>query len=513
MLVEPAATSRSVSGRPVTRPGVPRPRTASDRAPAPAAPYWPRLLALLAVLACVTRIPSFLWPVWNPDEGFLATQARMLADGGQLYETVVDRKPPLVPWLYRGAFALFGDDSLVPLKILAVAAVFATAALLAALARRRWGDGAGRTAGVLCVLLSIGLNPEDTQAATFEVFMLPCTAAAMWCADRRRWGGAGLAVAAAFLTKQTGAAVLLPVLWLLWQSDRQRAALLRLAAGALTPVLTAALVTTPTGFLFWTVTGSGAYASFTGSELHVLFRALGNTALLAVASAGILQPVARVLRIARTGATDLWLWLGSSAAAVCLGFHFFGHYYLQLVPALALLGTAALQILPRDWLATALLTTACTCAFFLLWGLIAPRPELAHAARVAAAVQSRTPPGERVLVWGIHPETYWLADRPPASRFLTAGLLTNYSGGRNGPQVGEKYAVRGAWDTFQGEMTGRPPALVIDDARGKPFGVERITGLRKLLERGGYQRVAVVGGAVFYESESARGERTSPVTE
>ncbi len=505
MLAEPSASSPSVHRLPV-----PRPRTGGERAPAPARTrYWPRLLPVLAVLACVTRIPSFVWPVWNPDEGFLATQARMLASGGELYETVVDRKPPLVPWLYQGAFALFGDDSLVPLKILAVGSVFLTAALLAALARRRWGDGAGCTAGILCVLLSIGLNPEDTQAATFEIFMLPCTAAAMWCADRRRWGSAGLAVAAAFLVKQTGAAVLLPVLWLLWRSGwvghalvrhaLVRRALVRLTAGALTPVVAAAVLTTPTGFLFWTVTGSGAYASFTGSELHVLFRALGNTALLAVAAAGVLQPVVRVLRIARTGAGDLWLWLGSSAAAVCLGFHFFGHYYLQLIPPLVMLGTAALQILPRDWLPTTLLTTACTCAFFLVWGLLTPRPELTHAGRVAAAIQARTQPGDRVLIWGIHPETYWLADRPPASRFLTAGLLTNYSGGRNGPQVGEKYAVRGGWSTFREEMSARPPALILDDARGKPYGVEQVKGLRKVLEGGGYQRVGVVGGTVLYE--------------
>lgn len=38
------------------------------------------------------------------------------------------------------------------------------------------------------------------------------------------------------------------------------------------PVLGAALLTTPAGFLFWTVTGSGAYVSFRGSELHVLSR-------------------------------------------------------------------------------------------------------------------------------------------------------------------------------------------------------------------------------------------------
>ncbi|MGW0905505.1 ArnT family glycosyltransferase [Streptomyces sp. NPDC002853] len=492
MLAEPSASPRSVHG-----PRLPRPRTEQAFAP-----YWPRLLPLLAALACVTRVPSFRWPLWSPDEGYLAVQARMLADGGELYETVVDRKPPLVPWLYEAAFALFGDATLLPLKVLAVAAQLLTAVLLVCVARRRWGDGAGRTAGVLYLLVSVGLNPEDVQAATFEVFMLPCTAAALWCADRRRWGAAGAAVACAFLVKQTGGAVLVPVVWLLWQAGGARRDVLRLGAGLCGPVLAVAAVTDPAGFLFWTVTGSGAYASFTGSELHVLFRGLTNAAILAAACVGIIPPVVRVLRIARTGSTELWLWLASSAGAVLVGFHFFGHYYLQLTPPLALLGAAALQILPRERTLTAVSVTAGACALFLTWGMLAPRPELAHATRLAESVRALTSPQDKVLFWGIHPEAYWLADRPPASRYLTAGLLTNYSGGRNGPQVGERYAVEGSWKVFRRELAEHPPAVVVDDSRGKPFAPERLPSLRRVLAVG-YEPVAKVGGAVVY----ARAER------
>ncbi|MFI6013433.1 glycosyltransferase family 39 protein [Streptomyces sp. NPDC051243] len=460
--------------------------------------YWRRLLPALALLACVTRLPSFTRPLWSPDEGYLAVQARMLARGGELYETVVDRKPPLVPWLYEAAFAVAGSGSLTSVRVLAVAAQLLTAALLASLARRRWGDTAGGTAGVLYLLVSVGLNPEDAQAATFEVFMLPCTAAAMWCADRRRWSAAGLAVAAAFLAKQTGGAVLVPVVWLCVSAGEARAGgLARLGAGAVVPVLAAAAVTDPAGFLFWTVTGSGAYASFTGSEIHVLARGLTNTAILVVGCAGLIPPVLRVLRPARTGAADLWLWTAASAGAVMLGFHFFGHYYLQLLPPLALLATAALQSLPRDRLTHALVTSACCCALFLAWGLLAPRPDLDHARRIADEVAARTESRDRVLVWGIHPETYWLAGRRPASRYLTAGLLTNYSGGRDGPRVGERYAVDGAWAVFRAEMTERAPTLVVDDSQGKPYGPERVPGLRRLLAEG-YEEAGVVEGAVLY---------------
>ncbi|MFJ4682798.1 ArnT family glycosyltransferase [Streptomyces sp. NPDC091377] len=479
-------------------------------APSPSVPtarrrlgYWTRLLPPLAALACVTRVPSFLHPLWSPDEGYLAVQARILAHGGALYETVVDRKPPLVPWLYQGAFALTGSDSLTCVRILAVLAHLLTAVLLASLARRRWGDRAGATAGVLYLLVSVGVNPEDAQAAGFEVFILPCTAAALRCADRRQWTTAGLAVAAAFLTKQTGGAVLLPVLWLWHRSSRpaDRRGLLALGAGAVLPVLGVALATDPRGFLFWTVTGSGAYASFTGSELHVLARALGNALILAAACAGLLPPLLRAARSTRIG-TDLWLWLAASAAAVCTGFHFFGHYYLQLLPPLALLATAALHARaparPRE---LALLTSACCCALFLTWGLLAPRPELAHAQRLADATARHSRPGEPVLIWGMHPETYWLADRAPASRYLTAGLLTNYSGGRDGPQVGEKYAVPGTPAVFRAEMAARAPALIVDDSRGKPYAPHRVPTLRRLLAAH-YREVGRIDGAVLYARTS-----------
>ncbi|WP_188272551.1 glycosyltransferase family 39 protein [Streptomyces sp. CBMA152] len=489
-LVESAAPSRSVRAS-----RVPRPRAAPGRR----AGYWTRLLPALAALAVLTRLPSFRHPLWNPDEGYLAVQARQLAAGGTLYDTVVDRKPPLLPWLYEAAFAVFGDTSLSPLRLAAVGAQLLTAVLLASTARRRWGDRAGRVAGVLHLLVSIGLNPEDAQAATFEVFMLPFTVAAVRCADRGHWGRAGLAVAGALLTKQTGGATLVPVLWLLWRTAApRRSALLRTGVGLCGPVLLGALATGPSRFLFWTVTGSGAYASFTGSELHVLARGLVNTALLATACAGLIPPVVRVLRIARTGAADVWLWLASSAGAVLVGFHFFGHYYLQLIPPLVLLAAAALQILPPYRLTSALLASACGCALFLGWGLLAPRPELAHAERLAAAVRARTAPQEPVLVWGIHPETYWLAGRAPATRYLTAGLLTNYSGGRDGPQVGEKYGVDGSWPVFRTELTTRPPALIVDDSRGKPYAPERLPSLRRLLAAHYEPLAGTVDGAVLY---------------
>jgi 4-amino-4-deoxy-L-arabinose transferase-like glycosyltransferase len=488
----------------VTSAGLPSQRGGRAAAARTGTGYWTRLLPVLAVLAALTRLPSFARPIWNPDEGFLATQARMLAHGGVLYDTVVDRKPPLLPWLYQGAFWLFGDGSLTPLRIAAVLAQLLTAALLAALARRRWGNRAGAAAGVGLLLVSIGLSPEDSQAATFEVFMLPWTVAAVLCADlargrsAARWGVlAGVTVAGAALTKQTGGAVLLPVAWSLWRSGPRRArALGAVAVGSLVPVLGAAVGLGVHRFVFWTVTGSGSYLSVSGAWLVAAGRALGNTGILAVACAGAVVPVVHLLvRRRRFAESDLWIWLAASAVAVATGFQFYGHYYLQLLPPLVLLGVAALRRLPHWWRPAAGWTALAACGF-AVWGLAAPRGDLDHARRVAAAIADRTAPGETVLVWGMHPEDYWLSDRAPASRYLTAGFLTNFSGGRGGARVGERYAVPGAWRTLRQEMRRRPPALIVDDSRGQPYGPAHIPGFRQLLA--GYQRTGTVDGAVLY---------------
>ncbi len=467
--------------------------------------YWARLLPLLAAVAFLTHLPSFLRAVWNPDEGFLATEARLLAHGGVLYDTVVDRKPPMVPWLYQGALSLFGDDSLWSLRVLAVVAHVVTAALLASVARRRWGDAWGVVAGLGYLAVSIGLAPEDSQAATFETFMLPWTVAAFWCADRRRWALAGIAVAGAALTKQTGGAVLLPVIWMLWRSHsapepsraapgRGRAAL-GLALGFAVPTAGVAVALGASRFLFWTVTGSGAYASAGGAWLTAAGRGLGNAAIVAAACAGFVIPAVLLLR-RRFAHGDLWTWLGASIVAVVTGFQFYGHYYLQLLPPLVLLGTAGLRRLPR-LRRPALAWTALAACGFLVWGLAAPRGDLDHSGAVAAAVTRHTAPGERVLVWGMHPEEYWLADRTPASRFLTAGFLTNFSGGHGGARVGERYAVPGAWQTFRAEMRDHPPALVVDDSRGLPYGPEHVPAFRQLL-RDHYHPIATTDGAVVY---------------
>ena len=478
--------------------------------------YWTRVVPVLALLAVVTHIPSFIRPVWSPDEGFLATQARMLAGGSVLYDTVVDRKPPLLPWLYEACFTVFGSFSLWPLRTLAIAAHLVTAILLASIARGRWGNRPGAAAGALYLLISIGLSPEDTQAATFEVFMLPAMVAAFRYAERRRWLAAGIAVAVCSLTKQTGGAVMLPVLWMLFQDTRRRGVRWLPALGtiwfgfALPIAIVAVILTKPKGFLFWVVTGSGDYATFGGNWVQMAGRALGNSAILVVAGLGLMLPLGRRLWLRHRkrplpaaaeehgSSADLWVWLLSSAVAVSVGFHFFGHYYLQLMPPLVLLGVGAVATSAIRWKPVMIYSTAAATAFWVL-ALAWPGERLDRSTEVASAVAAQTTSKDTVLVWGMHPELYWLADRRPATRYLTAGFLTNYSGGKDGSQnVGEQYSVADAWQSFDEDLDlGGLPEVVVDDSGLAPYQPDLVPRIENLLETH-YEMVGVFTDTVVY---------------
>ena len=210
------------------------------------------------------RAPSFSDRVFNADEAYLATQAQVLLDGGHLYVDTVDRKPPVVPYLYAAVFGLTGSDDLAPVHVVAVVAQALTALLLAAEARRRFRWRLAPVfAGCAYLLAATAFRAADAQAANFEVFMLPVMTAAMLLGIRRRPAAAGATLALATLTKQTAAVTLLPLAFLAWRVRRWRS-VAALGAAFAAPIVLAAAVFGPRDFAFWVFTGNGGYADIRG---------------------------------------------------------------------------------------------------------------------------------------------------------------------------------------------------------------------------------------------------------
>ncbi len=156
--------------------------------------------------AILLRVPTFTRRLFDPDEAAIAVQAMVVRSGGTLYVDIFDRKPPLPAMIYAASFELTDSLDIRPLRALVAIAIGVGAVLVAADARRRWGEAAAWWAGGLYLAATISLYPADAGAANFAHFaLLPGTAALLW-SRRGRWGlslAGGAALGLAVLCRQS----------------------------------------------------------------------------------------------------------------------------------------------------------------------------------------------------------------------------------------------------------------------------------------------------------------------
>jgi hypothetical protein len=462
------------------------------------------LFVALFLIAAVLRLPAFFVDVFNSDETFLATQAEVINEGGRLYEEAADRKPPLVPYLYAATFKVTASTALWSVRVVAMLAVALTALLVAIEARRRYGRKAGWLAGVLLVFASVAFAPQDGQAANFEVFMLPAMTAAVLLARRDRPFSSGAAVAVATLAKQTGAATLLPVLYLVWRRRGRRGAGDALLGFAV-PIALVALAVGPGQLLFWAVLGNGSYLSVRSASALVAGLFFVMTLSFVAANLPILWTLPRTWRERRTrDDTDQWLWLLSAAISVTVGLRFFGHYYLQLLPPLCLLTAGALaRATPNAVKRTVALAAFAAVSFSAMGFFVKPFADGAEYRSVARYIADHAGAEDRILVWGSVPEIYWASGKSPATRFPTTGFITGAAAGRYEDDVSEDNATPGAWDLFFEDFVAHPPRYIVDTSsagiRGSEYyPISRFPRLAETVFRE-YRYVEFIDGITIYE--------------
>jgi len=437
-----------------------------------------RIFLVLLALTFVLRMPAFFTPVFNSDETFLATQAHVLNDGGELYQDAIDRKPPIVPYVYAATFAFFETTALWSVRVVAMLAVALTALLLAIEARRRYGARAGWIAAILFVVAMVSFMPQDGQAANFEVFMLPSMTAAVLFARRGHGLAAGVAIAAATLAKQTGAATLLPVLYLIARARGKRG-VGEVFLGFSIPTGLVALAMGPAQLLYWTVLGNGSYVGMKTMSTKVLLLFLGMTVMFVLCNLPLLWRIPKAWTdrklVALDGQRDidLWLWLVSAALSVAVGLRFFGHYYLQLVPPLALLASGALARGSTTWakrgVAFALFAG---CLFSATGYFFRPGTPEPNYESVSRYLVTTTNPDDPIYVWGSVPEIYWASERRPATRFLTSPFLTGNYPGRPPEDANTGDDTENAWELFYEDFKAHPPKYFVDTSPAKVRGAQ-----------------------------------------
>lgn len=443
----------------------------------------------IVILTVGIRLPSLSTPRPIDDEETYSLVANEIVDGGRPYIDAVERKPPLLFWSYAGLFKAVGKYNWTALHVVALMWTLGTMLGLYYI-EKHWFDS---LTGLLAALLYSAFQPWWTVrnlALNGELLMnLPLVWAWAIAFGQNRGRmrpellAAGALLCAAFLLKQPAAIAAIPIgIYLLLPSYRASRGLTgadsivhaaMLTSGFFGALGLVALVLWKQGNL-----AEAFYWTFTNHSIPNVFWRKGFLLTLAFVAACSLLLVGAVMSYRdRDG-----IWAGrsaerktllglvaASAIGTAAGARFYPHYYIQLIPPLALLAAPYYaQIWSgkrkhlRWWQQPAV-----TCIWLGLtivgfatahWRGMAEVREVSEAGRY---ISEHSDPNDRIFVWGQAPKIYLDARRRPASRFVVTFPLTGYIfGGLTGVDT-HNWIVPGAWSKLEEDLARHPPAYVV----------------------------------------------------
>ncbi len=443
---------------------------------------WTLLVGLVSLVPLLLRVPLFGAPMMN-DEGIFATMGRDILRGGLPYRDLFDIVPPMTPVWYAVAFLLLGEHPWVPQVMLSVALCLTAALVYFAgceLYSARFGLVAALLFSVATGFHQLGIWAMD------EALTVPLATAAVVCllralrTARLPWlGAAGLLTSVACLTNQLAGFYALAAVALIWNhlpGPRLRRAqgLAMFAALGAVPVLILIAIYAAAGALNDLLYGAVRYPLLYGS----------GPALAARASRSMFAPLwfsiieAPIVWLALLGfvallaergrnASVLLAWTLAAALVVAAPGTFYRHYFVALLPVIALAGTAGFRYLVAASARRRLALVAVT----LLTGYVAvlasadayrergpaqrhvatgfagQRIREVQAERMARLVSEALPADETFYSLGRNGQLYFLADRRPPSRFFHSFPF---------------FADPSTLDRAIRDLEQSPPALIID---------------------------------------------------
>ncbi len=495
---------------------------------------WLLFFAGLFLLNLLLRVFYLRFDFVNGDESVRALTATGLLDGARLYVDIVTDKPPGTTFFYAAVFALFGR-SMAAVHLAAALWNFLTSIVIYLTAKQIYGKRLGLVAALLFVYFSTNYFTQDMMAANTEMLMgLPYTASFYFflCAtvaqNRRRAFDlfiAGLLTGVAVTFKQLGVFNLalfgLYELLTVYRARKHRPILASsLEAGKRLALIAAGVVVIFTAGVIWLyATGSLAdfwrnvvllnrfYITSLPTDVWLQFmvgRTLGyvffNLTLWALAAWTIWRAVKRRSEVERTakrqGELLVAFWGLLSLTGVFTGGRFFGHYFIQVLPALSILGASSLSLLVEKLKTPALKQKAVVIgallAIFFIVGLVRAHSRTAiliyetltgkrtamsedwgmtkrerEAETVARRVRERINAGEPLYIWDYALDVYWRSQCRPASRYLTPAYITgDFSNSNTDFSDAKADATNSFWaeahKNFIADLKQRRPRVILD---------------------------------------------------
>jgi hypothetical protein len=495
------------------------------------------IIAVVVILRAPTLLPS----MYSIDEAYYATIANDMLDGGAVYRTAVDTKPPGMYYIYAGVFRVAGRNNLFAVHLLAIIVVAATALVLRRIGARVADDWAGAWSGIGYAVFVHAYWPGDTLGANSEIFAsLPLALSILVFLQGLKKPGwdlmflSGALVGVATLIRQPSAVNLGAMLvclaygWFIAHTHsfaRVLAAASGVLIGFVAVIAALAWYYQLQGNLhdayLWAWAFAIRYVESETSFGYVLQR-LVTVHLVVILLSGVLWffgiwQVVETLRsfwsrrAVSPEAMLLILWFGLTYLAIFIGWRFPGHYHLAVLPPLSILAGQAFSRFVAEqrhshrlrwqWIQTGIIGAAALPAITLLIVAFAVRTQAFHFLPVVQQIVKETSANDRIFVWGTSPQLYSFSGRRMATRFVSCTHLVGAYASRP-REVRDKgdSVIPESWEMFQADWEAHPPALIIDMSTVDPFWsshpMTRYPVLRAYLA--GYRVEGVIDGETIY---------------
>src|SRR5215510_5647021 len=496
---------------------------------------------IIIALVVILRAPTLLPSMYTSDEGYYGTIANDILDGGAVYHTAVDTKPPGMYYIYAAVFRVAGRNNLFAVHLLAIFVVVATALVLRRIGARVADDWAGAWSGIGYAVFVHAFRPDDTLGANSEIFAsLPLALSVLAFLQGQRKPALGLMflsgalVGVATLIRQPSAVILGAMLaclaygWLILRTHsfaRAFAAGTGILIGFIAVIAGLAWYYQRQGNLhdayLWAWAFAIRYVEFETTFLYVLKR-LVTVHLAVILAWGLLwyfgvRQVIETLRSFRcrkavpTEQVLLILWLVLSYLAIFIGWRFPGHYHLAVLPPLSILaGQAFSRFVAKQrcsphprwrWIRAGLIGAAALPAIGFLIGAFVVRTQTLNFLPIVQYIVKETTPNDRIFVWGSCPQLYSFSGRRMATRFVSCShLVCAYASRPRQVTDKGKSLLPGTWEMFRADWEAHPPALIVDMSTVDRFWpahpMTRYPVLRAFL--GEYRVETVIDGKTIY---------------
>lgn len=453
------------------------------------------ILGIIILFAAAIRIRLLEIPL-ERDEGEFAYMGQLMLQGIPPYLIAYNMKLPGIYAIYALIMAAFGQ-TITGIHMGLMVANSIAIALLFFLTRYLFDKTAAIVAAISYALLSLSPSVQGTSAHATQFivpFALAGTLVLLKAVDSKNIKMlfvSGLLFGLAFTIKQHAIFFLVFALFYLTLKtitlkpiDKKQliAGNTLILIGAVLPFLLSCAILYHAGvfskFWFWTFTYAAEYASIV--SLPAALKGFNRALPRAVDSWSFLWIIAAV------GLTSIF-WNNKSRAnrfflpgfflfsflTVCPGFYFRAHYFITLLPAVAMLAGIAttasiewlrqkklspiVQILPGFVIAIAIIYPVFTAGNFFFKAtpieacvLLYEQNPFPESIKIAEYIKAHTDKDDLIAVIGSEPQIYFYADRKSATGYIyTYGLMEKHS-----------YASRMQLDFIQEIETSKPRYIV-----------------------------------------------------